>query len=121
MVRKTATIFIYKGVGFVLSKNKRLKLLYIINVVALVLCLLDIFKVKSLLGDTYLINDSSFISFFSNVPLLNDVFKVITDTFGTSYFVYACLSVFTMDIVYWCVCCLPFVLIDVVKGLISRE
>ena len=104
-----------------LSKNKRLKLLYIINVVALVLCLLDIFKVKSLLGDTYLINDSSFISLFSNVPLLNDVFKVITDTFGTSYFVYACLSVFTMDIIYWCVCCLPFVLIDYIKELIAGE
>ena len=104
-----------------LSKNKRVKIIYVINVLIIVLSLLDIFKVKSLLGDTYLINDSVFISFFQNVPLLSDIFKVITDTFGTSYLVYMCLSLFTFNVVYWCICCLPFVIVDVVKEFTHNE
>ena len=100
-----------------MSRQKRSKIFYILNVIMIVLLLFDLFKVKSLLSDNYIVNDSSLLmGYFQNVPLLSDMFKVFTDTFGTNSIVYGFMSIFTIDIIYYVILCLPFDIIDFIKS-----
>ena len=100
-----------------MSKQKRSKIFYLLNVILIVLLLLDLFKVKSLLSDNYIVNDSSVLmGYFQNVPLLSDMFKVFTDSFGTNNIVYGFMSILTIDIIYYVVLCLPFDIIDFIKS-----
>lgn len=104
-----------------MTKQKRSKIFYILNILLLILLVFDLFKVKSLLGDNYIINDNTFIfNFYKNIPLLSDMFDVFADAFGTSDFMGGCYSIFCINIVYWCVLCLPLDIIDAVKKVCDK-
>ena len=71
-------------------KVKVKKLFFIYLILTLILCLLSIFDVK-LFGDFNIVN-TTYINLFQSFPVLSDVFKSITDFFGTNQFVYCMMS-----------------------------
>lgn len=107
--------------GVIISKQKRLKVRFILNCVFGVLALFYLFGVKSLQGDFLIVSDiSKVVSWFQNVPFLSQVYQVITNTFGTSDIVYLTLTFISLNVLTWCVVDLPLLLIDFVKGCVIK-